>query len=76
MAITRAAIGWERTTRTVQATKDGRVLYFQSTRPSDWTDPTTDPVCHAMQTAMAQRLGLTPRAVRYHESTLERAGLL
>ncbi|WP_176559599.1 replication initiation protein RepC [Rubellimicrobium roseum] len=52
------------------------LAFIQATRPSDWTDPTRDPVCHAMQTAMAQRLGLTPRAVRYHEITLERAGLL
>ncbi|TNC49557.1 transposase [Rubellimicrobium rubrum] len=52
------------------------LAFIQSTRPSDWTDPTTDPVCHAMQTVMAQRLGLTPRAVRYHEVTLERAGLI
>ena len=52
------------------------LAFMQATRPSDWTDPARDPVCHAMQTAMAQRLGLTPRAVRYHEATLERAGLL
>lgn len=52
------------------------LAFIQATRPSDWTDPTADPVCHAMQTAMAQRLGITPRAVRYHEATLERAGLL
>ncbi|MBP1807007.1 replication initiation protein RepC [Rubellimicrobium aerolatum] len=52
------------------------LAFIQATRPSDWTDPARDPVCHAMQTAMAQRLGLTPRALRYHEVTLERAGLL
>lgn len=52
------------------------LVFVQCTRPSDWTDPATDPVCHATQTALAERLGLTPRAVRYHEATLERAGLL
>ena len=50
------------------------LAFMQATRPSDWTDPARDPVCHAMQTTMALRLGLTPRAVRYHEATLERAG--
>ena len=52
------------------------LLFIQSTRPADWTDPTADPVCHAAQMSLADRLGVSPRAVRYHEVTLERAGLI
>lgn len=52
------------------------LLFIQHTRPADWTDPTTDPVCHATQASLAERLAKSSRAIRYHEAKLERAGLL
>ncbi|MBP1806926.1 replication initiation protein RepC [Rubellimicrobium aerolatum] len=52
------------------------LLLIQTTRPSDWTDPSVRPVCYASQTSLAERLGKTPRALRYDEMRLERAGLL
>ncbi|MFC5567119.1 replication initiation protein RepC [Rubellimicrobium aerolatum] len=52
------------------------LLLIQTTRPSDWTDPDARPVCYASQASLADRLGKTPRALRYDEMRLERAGLL
>lgn len=46
------------------------------TRPSDWIDAGTEPVCYATQTRIAAKLGCSPRQVRSHEARLVRAGLI
>ncbi|MGO4855384.1 replication initiation protein RepC [Phaeovulum sp. W22_SRMD_FR3] len=49
---------------------------IQRTAPSDWTDPSREPVCYEEQQQIAAALGKTPRALRADEAALERAGLL
>jgi len=45
---------------------------LRETRPSDWTDPSREPVCFAMQQNLAYTLGKDPRSVRRDEDTLEK----
>ena len=45
---------------------------MRETRPSDWTDPTKEPTCFAMQSNIAIMLGKTARSVRRDEVELER----
>ena len=52
------------------------LIMIQTTRPSDWIDPSVDAVCYLPQNQVAARLGITTRALRYHEIRLERAGLI
>jgi replication initiation protein RepC len=52
------------------------LIMIQATRPSDWINPEVDAVCYLPQTQVAARLGITARALRYHEIRLERAGLI
>ncbi|WP_161793844.1 replication initiation protein RepC [Jannaschia aquimarina] len=46
------------------------------TRPRDWTDPHSEPVCYAAQVRIAHELGCSPRQIRTHEARLIRAGLI
>lgn len=52
------------------------LIMMQATRPSDWTNPGVDAVCYLRQMQVAERLGITPRAVRKHEISLERKRLI
>lgn len=42
---------------------------------SDWTSPTTEPVCYKEQTALADKLCVTDRCIRKYERQLEDFGL-
>lgn len=44
---------------------------IDETRPSDWTDPTMEPVCFSMQTNIAYQTGKDERSVRRVEKILE-----
>jgi len=44
---------------------------MRETRPSDWTDPTREPTCFAMQCNIAFVLGKDARSVRRDEAALE-----
>ena len=44
---------------------------MRETRPSDWTDPTKEPTCFAMQCNIAFMLGKDARSVRRDEAALE-----
>ena len=46
-------------------------IMMRETRPSDWTDPTKEPICFAMQSNIAFLLGKTDRSVRRDEAELE-----
>lgn len=52
------------------------LIMIQATRPSDWTNPDRDAVCYLRQMHVAEKLGVTTRAVRKHEVDLERKGLI
>lgn len=52
------------------------LIMIQSTRPSDWTNSCVDAVCYLPQIQVAARLGISPRALRYHENRLEKSGLI
>lgn len=52
------------------------LVMMQATRPSDWTSAGVDAVCYLRQMQVAERLGITPRAVRKHEISLERKRLI
>ncbi|VDC34023.1 replication initiation protein RepC [Pseudogemmobacter humi] len=52
------------------------LIMMQATRPSDWTSPGVDAICYLRQMQVAERLGITPRAVRKHEISLERKRLI
>ena len=49
---------------------------IQRTAPSDWTDPSREPICFEEQQQVARALGKTARSVRTDEAILERVGLL
>ena len=49
---------------------------LRETRPSDWTDPTREPVCYALQGNIAGSLGKSPRAVRNDETALIALGFV
>ncbi len=44
---------------------------LRATRPSDWTDPTREPVCFTMQSNIAYLVGKDARSVRRDEAALE-----
>ncbi|MEP2780829.1 MAG: replication initiation protein RepC [Pseudoruegeria sp.] len=44
---------------------------IRSTRPSDWTDASKEPVCCRMQSDLANELGKTDRALRNDEEMLQ-----
>ena len=44
---------------------------LRATRPSDWTDPSSEPVCYAMQCNIAYLVGKDARSVRRDEAALE-----
>ncbi|WP_298937700.1 replication initiation protein RepC [uncultured Ruegeria sp.] len=54
---------------------DGQInvleLMIQETRPSDWIDPHTQPVCHTSQTNIAYLANLDERSIRRIERALE-----
>lgn len=52
------------------------LIMIQATRPSDWTNPDRDAVCYLRQMHVAEKLGVTTRAVRKHEVDLEGKGLI
>ncbi|WP_299083313.1 helix-turn-helix domain-containing protein [uncultured Ruegeria sp.] len=47
------------------------LLMVSETRPRDWTDPTTEPMCYSMQGNLARRIGVSERSIRRIEVALE-----
>lgn len=47
------------------------LLMLSETRPRDWTNPTTEPMCYSMQSNIARRMGLSERSIRRIEAALE-----
>lgn len=52
------------------------LVMMHHTRPEDWTSPERDPMCFAAQSAIADDLEISPRALRAIERQLEDLGLL
>ncbi|MCE6967545.1 replication initiation protein RepC [Cereibacter sphaeroides] len=52
------------------------LVMIHHTRPEDWTSTERDPFCFAAQSAIADDLDLSPRALRTIERQLEDLGLL
>lgn len=69
-------IDLRRALRISPARLEALLAMIRRTRPSDWTDPTTDAVCFAQQQQIAGELGKTPRALRYDEAALVQAGFI
>ncbi|WP_367274446.1 helix-turn-helix domain-containing protein [uncultured Tateyamaria sp.] len=47
------------------------LLMVSETRPRDWTEPTTEPMCFSMQGNLARRIGVSERSIRRIEVALE-----
>ena len=60
--------------------KSGRLMtllaMMDKTRPQDWVQTCSEPVCYAQQTQLALSLGKTERAIRNDEVEFERLGLI
>lgn len=52
------------------------IRMIRRTSPADWLSADRDPVCYLAQQDLARELGITDRALRIHETELDRSGLL